>query len=115
MADVDLAWKSPASGEEPDGYKVYRKTGNLSPTEETDGFGSIGGANTGIDVFDVPHVSEAVWQSKNKTYTDDTALAATEYHYCVTAYKGSLESDKANALDGDPATGDNKVYSITTA
>jgi hypothetical protein len=129
MANVNLTWKAPSTGEIPDFYQLYRTSGTLTGTQNADGFGTVAanlgadpgvltptasGTNPEISAWQVTLANHAL--GDDISFTDSNASAATTYNYCVKSAKGSgisaLESTAhANSTDGDTGV----VYTITTA
>ena len=121
MPNINLSWKAPTGGEEPTEYRIFRKTGALSGSQEADGFGSLDAAANaagGITGLNQPHISSASWKGSDQSFADTAGLGAdTTYHYCVAASKNGLLSDFANAQDTNPTGGTTggKVFTVTTA
>ena len=116
MATVNLTWTAPNTGEIPDTYQLYRKTGgDYDAAENATGFGDLATNVAGqpvagnITVFSVAH-SGAL--NTGQSFADDTCADATTYHYCVKSVKGTLESTEY-ASSGDTDGG--VVFTITTA
>ena len=116
MAKVNLTWTAPNTGEKPDSYQLYRKTGaDYDAAENATGFGDLDTNIAGqpvvgnITVFSVNHEGEL---NSGQSFEDDTCADATTYHYCVRSVKGTLESTEyANSGDTDGGV----VFTITTA
>ena len=103
----NLTWNAPAAGQVPDSYNIYRKDVALTGTEDDDGFGS-GGVTSGAIEF-VKNVAHTGVAGDAQAGQDTTAPDGTTIFYCVTALKGTLESDQASSSDGG------KAFEITTA
>ena len=114
---VTLTWKAPASGEMPDRYNIYRKgtagvtSGATNTPFGVNGVNTTGAAVGGITTFEETHAGAP---SAVHTYEDTTAPDNALVHYCVTAVKGSEESDYAECVVGADDS-DGQVFSITTA